>query len=635
MQLISLYFNNTEQSARLRRSNEAVSQSVARLSSGNRITRAADDVAGLSVATRLLTRTTALRSAATNIAQASSLLQVADDALGHMNEALQRMEAIATQASSGVLGPSERSYLDIEFQGLKQEIDHLLEETRFNGKQLFKAPDVPDAPEGTTPEETEALFVPTNIGNNILWLDAADTDSITDAGGLVSLWEDKSGNGHDMTAAGAVRPTTGAATINNQNVISNTAGHHFLANPFNDFPTTEISVFTTVQTNTNSRSIMSYAVPGTDNEFLLFGRNAYLNGPNTFVLGNFLDNMPHALGVTWQSMGGNLDSYMDGGNVSSTSFQSGNPLTANGALSILGEQDAVGGGFVSSQDFVGNIGEIFIYDNVLSTDERELVDMYQSAKWDMPLALTGTTAARPGIYSDGYTVSRFAPEGTLVGDLTEVLGNVPFSYSITGGNDNNLFHIDPGTGEITVANSELLSATSQNNLTLTVQANLGGTEPLELDVNILLTNDGSLGLNGGFIFQIGASTENLLIVDIGNIDLSDVLSDTSISVLTADAAREAFDVLAEGIHYITDRRAYVGSKQSQADIIVGAVFNQLQNQDHARAVLADTDITKASTAFAQQQVQNEMTISITAQATELQERSVLDMIDAGTGNTTG
>lgn len=115
----------------------AASSSVARLSSGNRITKASDDVAALSIGTSLQTSVSTLRIALTNTSQGTSLLQVADGALSQVTEILQRQKAIALQAGSGSLTDSDRGFLNQEFQSLKAEIDRLTGSTNFNGVRLL------------------------------------------------------------------------------------------------------------------------------------------------------------------------------------------------------------------------------------------------------------------------------------------------------------------------------------------------------------------------------------------------------------------------------------------------------------------------------------------------------------------
>jgi flagellin len=130
---ISAYFAQ----ANITAAANASSSSVARLSSGNRIVQASDDVAALSIGTSLKTSVATLRTALTNSAQASSLLQVADGALAQVTEILQRQKAIAVQAGSGSLDAAARGFLNQEFQQLSAEIDRLTGSTNFNGVKLL------------------------------------------------------------------------------------------------------------------------------------------------------------------------------------------------------------------------------------------------------------------------------------------------------------------------------------------------------------------------------------------------------------------------------------------------------------------------------------------------------------------
>ena len=98
------------------RASGASSNSVARLSSGNRIVQAKDDVAAMAAGTSLLTNVNVLRRAIINTSQGTSLLQVADGALAQISDILQRQKAIAIQAGSGSMGATERGFLDQEFQ---------------------------------------------------------------------------------------------------------------------------------------------------------------------------------------------------------------------------------------------------------------------------------------------------------------------------------------------------------------------------------------------------------------------------------------------------------------------------------------------------------------------------------------
>jgi flagellin len=123
--------------ANIGKASSMAGSSISRLSSGNRITRASDDVAAMSAGTSLRTSVTTLKMALINTSQGSSLLQVADGALSQITDILQRQKSIAVQAGSGSLTSQERTFLNQEFQNLTQEVDRLSKQTNFNGVQLL------------------------------------------------------------------------------------------------------------------------------------------------------------------------------------------------------------------------------------------------------------------------------------------------------------------------------------------------------------------------------------------------------------------------------------------------------------------------------------------------------------------
>ena len=112
-------------------------KSVERLSSGLRITRAADDAAGLGVSETLRAQIRSINQANRNAGDGISLTQVADGAAATVGSLLSRMRELATQSASGTLGTTERSYLDQEFVALRSEIDRISTTTEYNGQPLL------------------------------------------------------------------------------------------------------------------------------------------------------------------------------------------------------------------------------------------------------------------------------------------------------------------------------------------------------------------------------------------------------------------------------------------------------------------------------------------------------------------
>jgi flagellin len=115
----------------------AVSDSMAKLSSGFRINRAADDAAGLGIANQMRAGIRSMNQASRNAEQANSLLQISEGATSGIQKMLERMKELATQSNSDTVDTDGRSRIDAEFQQLKSEITRTVSTTKFQGKTLL------------------------------------------------------------------------------------------------------------------------------------------------------------------------------------------------------------------------------------------------------------------------------------------------------------------------------------------------------------------------------------------------------------------------------------------------------------------------------------------------------------------
>ena len=119
-----------------------VQESGAKLASGYRINKAADDAAGLSISENLRADVRSLNQAKRNASDGVSLVQTAEGGLVETSNMLIRLRELSIQAASDTVGKQEREYLDREFVALKNEIDRIANSTEFNGTRLL----VGDAP---------------------------------------------------------------------------------------------------------------------------------------------------------------------------------------------------------------------------------------------------------------------------------------------------------------------------------------------------------------------------------------------------------------------------------------------------------------------------------------------------------
>ena len=110
----------------------ALSQTLARVSSGMRITRAADDAAGSAVAANLSTLARSGKQAIRNANDGIAVLQTAEAATKEVGSILDRMRELAVQSSSETLHDDERAYLDTEIEALSDEVERIANSNTFN-----------------------------------------------------------------------------------------------------------------------------------------------------------------------------------------------------------------------------------------------------------------------------------------------------------------------------------------------------------------------------------------------------------------------------------------------------------------------------------------------------------------------
>jgi flagellin len=111
--------------------------SIARLSSGKRITRAHDDAAGSAIAGRMESQIRGLNQQIKSAKDGQSLVDTQEGALQEVSAMLQRMRELAVQSESGTTTAADRDYLDLELTQLFNEIEAVSQNTRFNDTRVL------------------------------------------------------------------------------------------------------------------------------------------------------------------------------------------------------------------------------------------------------------------------------------------------------------------------------------------------------------------------------------------------------------------------------------------------------------------------------------------------------------------
>ncbi len=158
----------------LKVSNASQEAEFSKLSSGKRITKSADDAAGLAIAKKLEAETKGLRVASRNANDAISMVQVAEGGLNETGNILTRLRELSIQAASDTVGDAERGYLSLEYEQLVQEADRISKTTSFNGRPLLQG---------------EGGMLQFQVGayggqDNMIELDAGSTDASVESLGI-------------------------------------------------------------------------------------------------------------------------------------------------------------------------------------------------------------------------------------------------------------------------------------------------------------------------------------------------------------------------------------------------------------------------------------------------------------------
>lgn len=216
-----------------------------------------------------------------------------------------------------------------------------------------------------------------------LWL-LPDSLGLVDGNDVVT-WTDYSGNNNDLSAEIATSPFFRNDSINGHDILEfSKSNNRIIRNAF-DMPTDAVAVFMVLRTGDSGDGVLSYAVTGSDNEYLFYQSNSlttYISGSNDNSNVAYNDNTWKIFGHQWRSSDGRLYIHIDG-TQDFTNFQSGTTLTTGGTLAIGGEQDGVNSGYTAGQAFQGDIAEFIMFGSSLKQADRVVIENYLAQKYGL------------------------------------------------------------------------------------------------------------------------------------------------------------------------------------------------------------------------------------------------------------
>jgi flagellin len=294
-----------------------------RLATGKRINSAADDPAGLSIASKLQFRSEGLKVALGNIGDAKNLLAVAEAGVSRINDILVQMRNKAAQAASDTMGSAERDIIKTQLAAYAAQIDDIAAQTEWNGNKLIDAS-----------YYSNALSFQTGYGQN----------DFTSVSGLDNLAATGVSNGRDSLKLALRSGTSTAAVVADaSDIIDDTTG---------------VSVSGTINSNLSELQSGTYTVQvvanGANSTVRLFdgsGSTQYLIAQNA----NGTGAVGYGLGVNLSSndvqvnFGNGLVVNLNGGLANGTYTATVN-FTKGGSYDVRKNGDT-GGALVLAQDF--------------------------------------------------------------------------------------------------------------------------------------------------------------------------------------------------------------------------------------------------------------------------------------------
>lgn len=204
---------NTQQN--LLKSSNAVSQSMARLSSGLRINTAADDAAGYAISQGLTSQVNGLNQASSNTNDAISMVQTASSSLNDVQNMLQRVYELGVQYNNGSNSSTDKTDIQAEVNQLTQEIDRQQSSSNFNGLNLLN---------GTAGSSGTVTFqVGANAGDT-LTATFSNVEGSSGLGGLGFNWGNASTGGTVIDLSQSTALTSLTSAINNISSMAATLG---------------------------------------------------------------------------------------------------------------------------------------------------------------------------------------------------------------------------------------------------------------------------------------------------------------------------------------------------------------------------------------------------------------------------
>jgi flagellin len=555
-------------------SENALSRSLQRLSSGLRINSAKDDAAGLAIAERFSTQIRGLNQATRNSNDGISMIQTAEGALSTLSNSLQRVRELAVQAANGTNSESDRQALQGEVNQLLQEVDRIGRTTTFNGEKIFAQS------ESSAVGDPNQLAVVDGLMSG--WLSQAESliqqyYGITGDGGSIGIELTTFTDGAGGTAAQVVGAINGATytgkasnvklQIDMADFIPPNLPNGGSAPIYNDRIITHEMVHAVMYRSMNVATMFN---PATDQTWFQEGIAEFIHGADERLLSSY--NAIGAAGLAARAAnfgsGGAAWNYADSANISH------DYAAGYAAVRYLHQEIKNAGG--------EGIKDVMTY-----------LASHQSEGLDEAIA-----AATNGAYADADAFNT-----AFATNAATFITSLHTSGSLTNADTGAIGGLDADGGAVRTAESVIATGSNRSG-----EDQLAGfSETWEsIATATLTTNDKTLqiGANVGETLQISTGAMNGTALDIMDVDL-------------VNNFNQAISKMDRALDYVNSERGKLGAQLNRLESTITNLQTGTESMSASRSRIQDADFAQETAELTRAQILQQAGIAMLAQANTL------------------
>lgn len=566
-----------------------------KLSTGIRINSASDDAADLSLSKNLESRTSSLSMANQNIQTGISKLQTYDGYLQNAQSNLQRIRNLAVQASNGIYSTNERNSINNEAQNLVDEINQI--SSQANQESIASSSG--SGSTGGYPSVSEASAISSGYDANHIIHNANELTT--------KIGADLSGNfimvnDIDMSSLGTL---TDAAITGN--FAGNLDGNGYAVKNL------------TINSAAGGLGLFKATLAGSSIKNLGV-ENANITQNSAALTAGILVASNRAVITNCYTTGSINGGQQAIGGLIGFNYGTGTITDCHSSASVTGSDWKIGGLIGSS---LGNISTCYSTGNVSGNarvggligniDGGTITNSYSAGSVN---GAVGETGGFSGIKVAGTVTNSFTTS-TVNGSTTNQGGFIGLNFG--GGSGTNFYKNNIAADASSAVNANL-SAPPTGSWDTNVWDLSGATPQLK-------TSTPTATASTGLEIQTGENSNSTSIYVINNLQLN-YGTKLNIDLSNISSAKTAIDDIDYLINYLSEKRSDVGSNISSLNGMMNSNSIRNGNLTSSTSTLKDTDMSIESAKLVQQQIKQNLGITIMQQAKTLQTNSVLQLLQA-------